>query len=247
MCFPLHARRHRMSIKDWPKSERPRERLIQQGAESLSDTELLAILLITGSSSQGLSAMDCARLLLERYSTYREMARISHGELVMNPGIGPGKACRVQATLEIARRMARQKMERGRTFQGSRDVFHAYSMGLRDKPQEIFIVVLLDSKNRCVKEEKISLGSLNCSVVHPREVFRLAVRESAASLILVHNHPSGDPAPSQEDVRLTERLVEVGNLLGIQILDHIIIGEGRYYSFCDQRRLAKADPSIEGK
>ncbi len=228
-----------MSIKDWPKSERPRERLIQFGPESLSDAELLAILLMTGSSSQGLTAMDCARSLLERYSSYREIARISHRELTGNPGVGPGKACRVQATLEIARRMARQKVERGRVFQGSQDVFHAYSLGLRDKTQETFIVVLLDSKNRCLREEKISLGSLNYSVVHPREVFRLAVRESAASLILVHNHPSGDPDPSQEDIRLTERLVEAGKLLGIQILDHIIIGDGRYYSFCDQGRHAK--------
>jgi DNA repair protein RadC len=125
----------------------------------------------------------------------------------------------------------------GRLFQISQDVFNAYSVRWRDTKQETFSVILLDSKNRCLREETVALGSLNQSIVHPREVFRPAIREAAASVIFVHNHPSGDPSPSEEDTRLTQRLVEAGRLLGIGVLDHIIVGEGRYFSFFDQRRL----------
>ena len=125
----------------------------------------------------------------------------------------------------------------GRAFQISEDVFNAYSARWRDAKQETFAVILLDSKNRCLREETVALGSLNQSIVHPREVVRPAIREGAASVIFVHNHPSGDPSPSEEDVRVTQRLVEAGKLLGIGVLDHIIVGEGRYFSFFDQRRL----------
>lgn len=226
-----------MSIKNWPKEERPRERLRQCGAEALSDAELLAILLVTGSSKAGITALDCSRLLLQEQVNLRNLTRASCVELCRIPGIGPVKAGRIQAAIEIGRRAACQKRKMGSIFQLSQDVFDAYSMRLRDAKQETFTVILLDSKNRYLREETVALGSLNQSIVHPREVFRPAIQGAAASVILLHNHPSGDPSPSEEDVRVTERLVEAGRLLGIRVLDHIILGEGRYFSFFDQGRL----------
>ncbi len=223
-----------MSIKDWPKDERPRERLFSLGPEALTDTELLAILIVSGTSKAGLTALDCARAIMQRYLTLRDLTSSSYIELCQVPGIGPGKASRIQVAIEIGRRVVGKKRELGSVFNISQDVFESYSVRLRDEKQEKFTVVLLDSKNRLIKEEVISLGTLNYSVVHPREVFRPAIRESAASVIFVHNHPSGDPSPSKEDMQLTERLVKAGKLLGIRVLDHIIIGEGSYYSFCDQ-------------
>ena len=226
-----------MSIKNWPKEERPRERLRQRGPEALSDAELLAILLVTGASNTGLTALDCSRMLLQEHLNLRNMTRASSDELCRIPGVGPVKASRIQAALEIGRRVVSQKRKMGTVFQISQDVFDTYSVMLQDAKQETFTVILLDSKNRFLREETVALGSLNQSIVHPREVFRPAIRGAAASVILVHNHPSGDPSPSDEDVRVTERLVEAGKLLGIRVLDHIIVGEGRYFSFFDQRRL----------
>jgi len=226
-----------MSIKNWPKEERPRERLRDRGPEALSDAELLAILLVTGASNRGLTALDCSRMLLQEHSNLRNLTRVSCAELCRIPGVGPVKASRIQAALEIGRRAVSQKRRLGTVFQISQDVFESYSVRLRDAKQETFKVILLDSKNRYLREETVALGSLNQSIVHPREVFRPAIRGAAASVILVHNHPSGDPSPSDEDVRVTERLVEAGKLLGIRVLDHIIVGEGRYFSFFDQRRL----------
>jgi DNA repair protein RadC len=231
-----------MSIKNWPKQERPRERLLEQGPAALSDAELLAILLVSGASNQGLSALDCARMILQRHLNLRNLARASCVELCRTPGVGQGKASRIQAALEIGQRVVAQKKRMGRLFQISQDVFDTYSARLRDAKQEIFTVILLDSKNRFLREETVALGSLNQSIVHPREVFRPAIREAAASVILVHNHPSGDPSPSDEDVLVTKRFVEAGRLLGICVLDHIIVGEGRYFSFFDQRRLDGKDP-----
>ena len=203
----------------------------------MSDAELLAILLVTGASNRGLTALDCSRMLLQEHSNLRNLTRVSCAELCRIPGVGPVKASRIQAALEIGRRAVSQKRRLGTVFQISQDVFESYSVRLRDAKQETFKVILLDSKNRYLREETVALGSLNQSIVHPREVFRPAIRGAAASVILVHNHPSGDPSPSDEDVRVTERLVEAGKLLGIRVLDHIIVGEGRYFSFFDQRRL----------
>ncbi len=228
-----------MSIKNWPEEDRPRERLHRQGAEALSDAELLSILLVTGDSNAGLTALDCSRRLLEEHLNLRNLTRASCDEMCRTPGVGPVKASRIQAALEIGRRVAGQKRQMGRVFQISQDVFDSYSARLRDARQETFTVILLDSKNRYLREETVALGSLNQSIVHPREVFRPAIQGVAASVILLHNHPSGDPSPSEEDVRVTERLVEAGKLLGIRVLDHIIVGDGRYFSFFDQRRLSE--------
>jgi DNA repair protein RadC len=222
-----------LAIKDWPPGERPRERLCQKGPDALSDAELLAVLLANGSATGHLTALDCARLLLGAHTDFRTLVHVPFGDLLSVPGLGPAKASRIQAALEIGRRMAVQKRQAGRAFQRSQDVFDAYSLVFRDEKREVFTVLLLDSKNRFLREERVSMGSLNYSLVHPREVFHAAIRGSASALILLHNHPSGDPTPSQEDIDLTERLEKGGRLLGIQILDHIVLGEGRYHSFCD--------------
>ena len=228
-----------MSIKNWPKEERPRERLRERGPEALSDAELLAILLVSGASNTGLTALDCSRMLLQEHLNLRNLSRASSAELCRTPGVGPVKASRILAALEIGRRVVSQKRRMGTVFQISQDVFDSYSLKFRDARQEVFTVILLDSKNRYLGEETVALGSLNQSIVHPREVFRPAIQRAAASVILVHNHPSGDPGPSDEDVRVTQRLVEAGKLIGIRVLDHIIVGEGRYFSFFDQRRLER--------
>jgi len=227
-----------MSIKDWQKDERPREKLIKLGPIYLADTELLAILILNGSSKKKLNAIDCARLLLKEYQDLRSLSNLTNTELCRIPGIGPSKASRIQAAMEIARRVASNRKEKGMVFNSSQDIFDTYSVALRDKKQEIFMVILLDSKNKFIREERISLGTLNRSIVHPREVYNPVIREAAAAVIFVHNHPSGDPQPSEEDILLTRRLVEAGNLLGIKVLDHIIVGEGVYYSFFDEKALA---------
>lgn len=226
-----------MSIRTWPKNERPRERLFQIGPEALSDMELLAILIVSGSPRGKCTALDCARSIVGRYDDFRSLSGISLNELTSIPGIGPGKASRILAAMEIVRRTVKQQKKQGAQFKDSQDVFSTYFLRMRDAKQEIFTAVMLDSKNRFLCEKKISMGTLNQSIVHPRDVFLAAIRESAASVILIHNHPSGDPLPSDEDLHVTQRMVDAGRLLGIAILDHIIIGEGRYFSFCDEKCL----------
>ncbi len=222
------------TIKDWPEDERPRERLIMHGAESLSNAELLAIILRTGDAYTKKTALDHARALLNRFKCFRAIGSATIAELCEFKGIGVAKAAQIMAAMEIARRFSTERLEDGIPFRSSRDVFNHFHERLRDKKKEIFIVLLLDGKNRRIKDITVSQGSLTASLVHPREVFNPVVRESAASIILVHNHPSGDPEPSMEDREITARLKEVGDLLGIKVLDHVIIGSGRYMSFADE-------------
>jgi DNA repair protein RadC len=221
-------------IKEWPAGDRPREKLLERGPEFLSDAELLAIILRTGDSTSGQTALDHARLLITKYQHFRNLASASSSALCSFKGIGPAKAAAVKATLEICRRYATERVAHGAVFCRSEDVFAHFHQRLRDKKKESFFTLLLDSKNRIIKEERISEGTLTSSLVHPREAFTPAIRESATSLILVHNHPSGDPTPSREDEEVTRRLVEGGKLLGISVLDHIIIGQESYYSFADR-------------
>lgn len=221
-------------IKDWPSEERPRERLLQFGPEALSDAELLALVLRTGDAASGTSAVDQARLLLSRFGSLRALAGASIAELCQAKGIGPAKAAEIQAVFQIARRFAASPFIPGSRFTSSAEVFGHYHERLRDRKSEVFLALLLDSKNRLIREVQISEGSLNASIVHPREVFAPVVRESAAAVLFVHNHPSGDPTPSREDLEITGRLREVGEVMGVRVLDHIIIGSERYVSFVDQ-------------
>ncbi len=222
------------SIKDWPESDRPREKLIEKGPGSLSNAELLAILLRTGNASSGQTALDHGRALVQQFdNSFRRLAEAGIRDLCEVKGIGPAKAAQLQASLEIAKRFAAEELKQGQLFRSSADVFHHYQEQLGNLKKEEFHVLLLDAKNRKLKDVRVSEGSLTSSLVHPREVFAPVVRESAAAVILIHNHPSGDPAPSQEDLQITRRLRQVGEIMGVHILDHLIIGKGRYVSFVD--------------
>lgn len=222
-------------IKDWPEDERPRERLLLLGESALSDTQLLAIVLRTGDYASKVTAVDLARLLLRYFNDDLEgLSLATVAELCQVPGIGRAKACEIKAAFEIGRRLQARKGGALRQFRSSKDVAGYYMPLLRDKKREQFQVVLLDRKNRVMRDVMISQGSLTASVVHPREVFNPAIRDSAAAVIFVHNHPSGDPHPSQEDRVLTTRLADAGRLLGIQVLDHIIVGRDTYMSFADE-------------
>ncbi len=222
----------RPSIKELPAQERPRERLIAIGEESLSDAELLGIIIRDGTPED--SAVDLAEKLLARYGDFRNLATKTVAELSKIRGIGKARAAQVKATLAIARRYNSTPLRSGDQIRSSSDVYQHFHERLRDRKQETFLVVLLDSKNRIVKDLQISVGSLSSSLVHPREVFSPAIKESAASVIFVHSHPSGDPAPSAEDLELTRRLEEVAEVVGIKVLDHIIVGAGRYTSLKDK-------------
>lgn len=221
-------------IKDWPEEERPREKLHARGAGALSDAELLALVLRTGDAAAGVSALDLARTLLSRFDSLRELGKATAAELCTVQGIGPAKAAEILAVAEIGRRCGEATLRPGDRFTSSADVFRHYDQRLRDRRKEVFLALLLDSKNRIIREVQVSEGSLTASIVHPREVFGPVVRDSAAAVLFVHNHPSGDPTPSREDLELTTRLRDAGNLMGVRVLDHVIIGCGEYVSLADR-------------
>lgn len=224
--------RKRPTIKELPQAERPRERLIAMGEEALSDAELLGIIIRDGTPEA--SAVDLARKILTKYGDFRNLATKTVSELAQIKGIGPAKAAQVKAAMAIARRFAATPLTSGERVRSSGDVFNHLHERLRDRRQETFYLLLLDSKNKIIKDLQVSAGSLSSSLIHPREVFSPAIRESAASVIFVHNHPSGDPEPSQEDLEITRRLQEVSEVVGIKVLDHVIIGAGKYVSLKDK-------------
>jgi DNA repair protein RadC len=228
----------RQAIKDWPVNERPRERLIRYGPEQLSEAQLLSIILVSGASSHGKSALDLARNLIETFGDLNGIADASITELCAVPGMGNTKAVQIKGALELGRRFVSEKhTPYGSNFSTSAEVSQYFTPLLQDLKKEMFKIVLLDSQNCMMRDVTISEGSLTASIVHPREVFKPAIRESAAAIILVHNHPSGDPSPSREDKAITNKLASTGEVVGIKVLDHIIIGKNGYYSFCDEMLL----------
>ena len=216
-------------IRDLPEEERPREKLLAFGAEALSNAELLAILLRTGSARE--SAVQLAARLLSRSGGLRLLPGLSLEEMEEIKGLGPAKAVQIKAALELGRRLATLPPEEAQSITSPQRAAAIFMEQLRYRRKEHFMILLLNTKNHVISKEEISVGSLNASIVHPREIFNIPLRKSAASVILVHNHPSGDPSPSQEDLEVTRRLVEAGNILGIAIRDHLIIGDGCYFSF----------------
>jgi DNA repair protein RadC len=220
------------AIREWPEAERPRERLHSDGAAALASRELLAILI--GSGREGASALDVAGALLRSTDgSLRRLAAATPFELRGVAGIGPATAARVSAALELGRRLAREgPLERGR-IRGPVDIYERCAPGMRDLAQEEFRTLLLNTQHAVIRELVVTRGTLDTSVVHPREVFRAAITESAAAIVLVHNHPSGDPTPSPEDREVTAQLAEAGRLVGIPVLDHVVIGDGRYVSFVE--------------
>jgi len=228
-----------MGISQWPEAERPRERLFTRGATALTDAQLLAILLRVGRRQS--SAVDVGMEILRQLGGIGGLARCGLEELCSVPGIGEAKAAQIKAAVELGKRALASPLSKGTKISSSRDLFNHFHSTLRDLRHEIFKVVLLDAKHAILREATVSEGSLTLSIVHPREVFSLAVKESAAAVIFLHNHPSGDPTPSHEDRILTARLVSAGEVLGIRVLDHLVIGDGRYVSFADQGWLHQSE------
>ena len=228
-----------LTIKEMPEDARPRERLERSGPGALSNQELLAIILSTGSTAGGrkYTAIDLATQLLKKFESLKGVAQADFEQLKDVSGIGLAKTCQIMAAFELGKRVAIFSGDSKPVIRQPTDVFEYFSTQMSLLTQEEFLVVVLDTKNRLVKYEFISKGTLNASIVHPRDVFRVAIIHSAAAIILVHNHPSGDPAPSQEDIDLTRRLFEAGELMGINILDHIIIGGAKFMSMKEMKLL----------
>ncbi|MHC5034243.1 MAG: RadC family protein [Planctomycetota bacterium] len=231
----------RPTIKDLPETERPRERLLQGGEESLSDVELLGIIIRDGWRKA--TALELAGRLLSEFGSFRRLASCTVAELTQVGGIGPAKAAQIKAALAIARRYASQKMPAGTEITGSEQLFRYMREKLYGLKKEHFYALMLDTKHRIIREDRVAVGSLSESIVHPREVFKPAIRESAAKVIFAHNHPSGNPEPSPQDRRLTARLVEAGRLVGIPVLDHLIVGDETYYSFAEHGLLTWQEPA----
>jgi DNA repair protein RadC len=220
-------------IREMPQAERPREKLLGRGAAALTDSELIAILLRTG--LPGANAVEVARQLLEQYGSLSGLSRCSVKEIASIPGIGPAKAIQLVAAFGLGQRLAIERLSR-RKLDSPELIHDLVAAEMRTLHKESLRVILLDTRYHLLRMEQISLGSVNESIAHPRDVFRPAVISSAYAVIVVHNHPSGDPSPSQSDHSLTRRLAEAAELLQIKLLDHIIIGapaEGRlpYFSF----------------
>lgn len=220
-----------MKIIDMVKESRPREKFEKYGKETLSEAELLAIILRTGTKNE--NVVDMANKLINKFPI-EELFYCSTKELQKINGIGPAKAMQILSIAEIAKRHSQSKKKRDK-IKSAKDVFDIFQDKFLGVTTETFSVILLDTKNKIIKTETISVGTLDASIVHPREVFKAAVRNSASRIIAVHNHPSGDPAPSEDDLRVTKNLIEVGELMGIEVLDHVIIGDEAFWSWAEDR------------
>ncbi|SHE47835.1 DNA replication and repair protein RadC [Seinonella peptonophila] len=217
-----------MLLKSLPLEDRPRERMIENGPKSLSNGELIALLLRTGSAGE--SVMELAQKILVEVGGIQSLAQISFHELLAIHGVGPAKAVQLLAGLELGKRVRQVTSTDGQFIHQPIDAVDMIRNELRFYQQEHFICMFLNTKNRVIDKKCIFIGSLNLSVVHPREIFREAVKCSAARIICIHNHPSGDPSPSTEDIEITFRLVESGKMIGIEVVDHIVIGDLNYFS-----------------
>lgn len=217
-----------LMMKDLPADERPREKLLLNGPGALSNAELIAILLRTGTRQD--SAMRLAEQLLVKHGGLAGLGGISPREIAKVRGIGGAKAVAVAAAVELGKRLGAMATGERPVVRSPQSVADLLMPRLRYETKERFVVVLLSTKNHVLATPTISVGTLNASIVHPRELFREAINYNAAAVILVHNHPSGDPSPSQEDIALTKKMIEAGCLLDISVLDHVIIGDGKYVS-----------------
>ncbi len=221
-------------VKDIPIADRPREKLVLRGPQSLTDAELLAILLRTG--TKGKSVISMAQEIINKHINLAQLASKSSADLIKTSGVGKDKAATLIAAFEISRRILSQtKWYSQKKITAPADVAEIFIPLLRDEVKEQFLVVCLSSANKIIRYEKISIGNLNSSVVHPREIFKAAIENNSASIILIHNHPSENPEPSNEDISITKKLVEAGKIMDIPIFDHIIIAGNSYTSFVERR------------
>ena len=219
------------SIKRWPEGERPREKLLRVGPASLSEAELLAILFRTG--SRGVTALDLAMRLLSSSPTLREISKMTAADLE-GWGLGRVRAATLVAVFELLRRLQSEEGPPDAVFRSPSDVMARFGPRLRDLRHEEFWALLLSSSNQLIREFRVTSGTLNSSLVHPRECFAEAIKLHAASVIFLHNHPSGNPEPSQEDLAVTRQLVEAGKILGIPVHDHIIVADARFASLAER-------------
>jgi len=224
-----------MSICQWPVSERPREKLLKRGPQTLSDAELLAIFLRTG--CKGCSAVDLARDLLVRFGSLRSLLEASETDFCAAPGLGPAKYAQLQATLELGRRHLGEQLKRETVFSEPATVRKYLSAKLREHKREVFACLFLDTRHRLILYEELFYGTIDGANVHPREVVRRALTCHAAAVILAHNHPSGVAEPSRADEAITQRLIEALQLVEIRVLDHFIIGDGSPWSFAEHGKI----------
>ena len=218
----------KMMIRDVHEADRPRERLIQQGAQSLSNQELIAILLRTGTKEE--SVLHLANRVLTYFEQLHELKHATIEEIISIKGIGEVKATQLLAAVELGRRLAQKQVNERFTIRSPHDAASYLMPDMTSLQQEHFVVLFLNVKNQVIHKQTIFIGSLNASIVHPREIFREAVKRSAASIICAHNHPSGIPTPSPEDIEVTKRLQEAGFIIGIDLIDHVIIGDHQFVS-----------------
>ena len=220
-----------MKIKDIPEQNRPRERFLKYGPRVLSDAELFAVLLRTGTPKENI--IDVSNNLIKEYGLSK-LFDCSLKELQQIKGIGPGKAMQILAMAELTRRINMSKKPI-KKIHSAQDVFDFYYERLKDKKEENFIILMLNNQNNIIGERFANKGISDASLTHPREIFRYAIKNSANKIILIHNHPSGNPNPSQEDLELTEKIIEAGNQLGINVIDHVIIGDEKFWSWRDKK------------
>lgn len=218
----------KMLIRDTPKEERPRERFLQEGPKSLSNQELLALLIRTGTKNE--SVIQLSSRLIRTFEGLRLLKDASIEEITAIHGIGEAKAIQILAAIEIGRRINSLNNQDRYVIRSPEDCVNYCMDEMRFLSQEHFVCLYLNTKNQVLHKQTIFIGSLNASIVHPREVYKEAFRRSAASIICLHNHPSGDPQPSREDIEVTKRLVECGKIIGIELLDHVIIGDQKFIS-----------------
>jgi DNA repair protein RadC len=223
----------KLPITSWDEMDRPREKLLEKGREMLSDSELIGILL--GSGTRDTSAVELARQILDRSNNnLNKLGQLSISDLMKFKGIGEAKAITIAAALELGRRRRQSDVVEIKKVQSSKQVFEYMQPVLADKPYEEFWIILLNRANKIISREMISIGSLTASLADPRKIFKLALEKPAAGMILCHNHPSGNLKPSDSDIQLTRKIYQGGQLLDINVLDHLIFGDTHYYSFADE-------------
>lgn len=225
-----------MKIKDLPEECRPRERAIKEGVYNLSLEELLAILI--GKGSKDLSSKEVALNLIKKYKTTSNLVNVTYNQLLEMKGIGPTKAIVLLSALELGKRLyLKVENEQKIALKSAEDIYHYMKYLFYEKKQEYFYCIYLDSKCEVIERRLLFMGTMNRSIVHPREIFKYAYLDSASSIICVHNHPSGNVTPSREDIRLTESLVELGKVNALPVVDHVIIGNKTYYSFYEDGKI----------
>lgn len=225
----MNRQKDKLTMKDYPLTDRPIEKMMDQGVDSLSDEELLAVLI--GSGTKNENALELSDQLIRQQRNRTWLLKASVDELLALSGIGPTKACRILAGLELGKRLSQSRDFHQISLSSPKTVASYFRNLVQGEDREILCVLLLDVKNRPIRKIIVSVGTMEQTLIHPREVFRSAVRAGASGILLSHNHPSGDPEPSPEDIKVTRKLVEAGKILEIPVLDHVIVGDQSYISF----------------